>query len=142
MFLFYLPLLIRSKPEIPTNSSFSSFSISSNRRFRPRISLEIWPAMTTLRFAFFAFSRCSSLMCMQTRVLTPLEAYFSKISFEPSVPPVISTQTLPHLLFSEPLTILGGTWIFASFLYSGMSLRISIKSFSLYGFSFSNVFVR
>lgn len=39
--LTYRFFLIRSNPDTQTNSSFSSFSNSSNKRFKPRMSLEI-----------------------------------------------------------------------------------------------------
>lgn len=49
--------LTLSKPETQMNSRFPFRSTWSRRRFKPSESLEMWPAMTTFRLAFLAFSR-------------------------------------------------------------------------------------
>ncbi len=60
-------------------------------------------------------------MCMPTMVPTPLSASFSRIFFGPSVPPVMSTQTLPARAVPLLSPMYGPAPFIAAMRYSGIS---------------------
>ncbi len=83
----------------------------------------MWPAITTWMWLSSAVLRRSGLMCMPTMVPTPWSASFSMIGTGPSVPPVMSTHTLPARLPAFSSTTYGPAPLAAATRYSGTSNR-------------------
>ena len=100
----------------------------------PSESLLMCPAMITWMRCLSASSRSSWPMCMPTIVPTPVSASFSMTFFGPSVPPVMSTQTLPARLLGVLSPMYGPAPFCAAMRYSGISSSALLHVFDSSGF--------